>query len=170
MHGFVLMRAVSPSLNKSVFDLLLHQDEKRLCKNPTPRHMPDDRIFSHQQQRTNISRVIEQSWRGFEPERPMEGMQALRPTHSPYSATNARNQIRNKSALESRGSGAAPPMFQFWVPPTSFLDHTLSRVDAVLLSSALLSTILSDDNLSKRNISIIADSGSESVVPFARSR
>ncbi len=100
----------------------------------------------------------------------MAGMQALSPTHSPYRATNARNQIRNKSALESRGSGAAPPMLQFWVLPTSFLDHTLSRVDAVLLSSALLSTILSDDKSSKRNISIIADSGSESIVPFARSQ
>ena len=94
MHGFEMMRAVSPSLNKSVFDLLLHQGEKRSCKNPTPRHMPDDRSFSHQQQRTNKSHVVEQNWRGFEPEEwPMAGMQALSPTHSPYSATNARNQI-----------------------------------------------------------------------------
>ena len=47
-------------------------------------------------------------------------MQALSPTQSPYGATNARNQIRNKSALESRGSGAA-----------SFLDHTLLRVEEI---------------------------------------
>lgn len=73
--------------------------------------MPDDRSFSHQQQRTNKSHVVEQNWRGFEPEEwPMAGMQALSLIHSPYSATNARNQIRNEAALESRGSGAALSM------------------------------------------------------------
>lgn len=74
-------------------------------------------------------------------------MQALSPTRSPYNTTNARNQIRNKAALESRGSGAA-----------SFLDHTLLKVDTVLLSPALLSTMLSVDKSSKRDILIIADS------------
>lgn len=64
-----------------------------------------------------------------------------------------------KAALESRGSGAA-----------SFLDHTLLRVDTVLLSPALLSTMLSVDKSSKRDILIIADSSSESVVPFVGSR
>lgn len=82
-------------------------------------------------------------------------MQALSPTHSPYSATNARNQIRNQAALESRGSGRA-----------SFLDHILSRVDTVLLSPALLPTILSFNNSNKQDISIIADSSLESVVRF----
>ena len=80
-------------------------------------------------------------------------MQALSPAHSPYSTTNARNQIRNKAALESRGSGAA-----------SLLDHT------VLLSPAVVSTILSVDKSSKRDKSIIADSSSESVVTFAESQ
>lgn len=47
------------------------------------------------------------------------------------------------------------------MPPTSFLDHTLSRVDAVLLSLALLSTMLSVDKSSKRDITIIDDSSSE---------
>ncbi len=74
------------------------------------------------------------------------------------STTNARNQIRNKAALESRGSGAA-----------SFLDHTLLRVGTVLLSPALLSTMLLVGKSSERDISIIADSSSESVVPFAGS-
>ena len=93
---------------------------------------------------------MRQNWKGFEPEeRSKAGMQALSPTHSPYSTINARNQIRNKAALESRGSGAA-----------SFLNHTLSRV----------STMLSVDKSSKRDISIIADSSSESAVPFAGSR
>ena len=86
-------------------------------------------------------------------------MQALSPTHSPYGATNARNQIRNKSALESRGSGAA-----------SFLDHTLLRVDTVLPSPALFSAMPSVDSSSTRDISIIADSGSKSAVPLVRSR
>ena len=86
-------------------------------------------------------------------------MQALSPTHSPYSTANARNQIRNKAMLESRGSGAA-----------SFLDHTLLRVDTVLLFPAPISTMLSVDKSSKRDISIIADSSSESVVFFAGSR
>lgn len=31
------------------------------------------------------------------------GMQALSPTHSLYNIINARNQIRNKAALKSRG-------------------------------------------------------------------
>ena len=107
MHGFEMMRAVSPSLNKSVFDLL-HQDEKRLCKNPNPRHMPDDRCLSHQQQRTNKSHVVEQNQRGLRPEEwPRAGMQALSPAHSPYGATNAQNQVRSQAALESRGSKAA---------------------------------------------------------------
>ena len=102
MHGFELMQA----------HLLLHQDEKRLCKNPAPRHMSDDRSFSHHQQRINNSRMVEQNWRGFEPEEwPMAGMQALSPTHSPYSATHAQDQIRNKGTLESIGSGAALSMF-----------------------------------------------------------
>ena len=43
---------------------------------------------------------MRQDWGGFEPEeRSKAGMQALSPTHNPYSATNA---------LESRGSGASP--------------------------------------------------------------
>ncbi len=78
---------------------------------------------------------MRQDWREFEPEeRSKAGMQALSPAHSPYSTTNARNQIRNKAALESRGSGAA-----------SLLDHT------VLLSPAVVSTILSVDKSSKRD-------------------
>ena len=50
----------------------------------------------------------------------------------------AQNQIRNKSALESRGSGAAPPTLQFleW-PPTSVLDHMLILAHLPIL--ALLS-------------------------------
>ena len=40
----------------------------------------------------------------------MAGMQALSLIYSPYSATNAWNQIRNEAALESRGSGAALSM------------------------------------------------------------
>ena len=44
----------------------------------------------------------------FEPEeRSKGGMQALSPTHSPYSTTNAQNQIRNKAVVEFRGSRAA---------------------------------------------------------------
>ena len=67
--------------------------------------MPDNRRFSHQQQRTNKSHVVEQNWRGFEPEEwPMAGMQALSLIYSPYSAT------KNEAALESRGSEAALPM------------------------------------------------------------
>lgn len=83
---------------------------------------------------------MRQDWRGFEPKkRSMAGMQALSPSHSPYSVTNARNQIRNKSALESRGSGAAPPTLQFleW-PPTSVLDHMLILAHLPIL--ALLSS------------------------------
>ena len=102
MHGCELMQA----------HLLLHQDEKRLCKNPAPRHVPDDRSFSHHQQRINNSRIVEQNWRGFKPEEwPMAGMQALSPIHSPYNATHAQDQIRNKGTLESIGSGAALSMF-----------------------------------------------------------
>ena len=52
------------------------------------------------------------------------------------------------------------------MPSTLFLDHTLSMVDAVLLSLALLSTILSVNTFSKRDILIIGDSSSESVVPL----
>ena len=86
-------------------------------------------------------------------------MQALSPAHSPYGTTNAWNQIRNKAALESRGSRAV-----------SFRHHILSRVDKVLLSPALLSTMLSVDKSSKRDKSIIADSNSDSVVTFAGSQ
>ena len=74
-------------------------------------------------------------------------MQVLSLIHSLYSTINARNQIRNKATLESRGSGAV-----------LFLDHALSRVF----------TILSIDKSSKRDKSIIADSSSESVVTFYR--
>ena len=86
-------------------------------------------------------------------------MQALSPTHSPYGATNARNQIRNKSALESRGSGAA-----------SFLDYTLLRVDIVLPSLALFSTMLLVNKCNIRDISIIADLRSKSAVPNRSSK
>ena len=98
MHGFELMQA----------HLLLHQDEKRLCKSPAPRHMPDDRSFSHHQQRINNSRMVEQNWRGFEPEEwPMTGMQALSPIHSPYSANHA---LVFSSVRTLTGLGLGGPM------------------------------------------------------------
>ena len=45
-------------------------------------------------------------------ERSKVGMQALSPAHTPYSATNAWNQIRNKAALVSRfrSSTTHPPV------------------------------------------------------------
>ena len=51
---------------------------------------------------------VRQEWRVFGPEeRPMWGYR------SPYSVTNARNQIGDKTALESRGFRVASPTLQF---------------------------------------------------------
>jgi hypothetical protein len=59
MHGVNMMLAVFPgvSMNVSWTHRRLHHDEKRLCKNPTPRIMPDYPHFSYPQQRINKPHV-----------------------------------------------------------------------------------------------------------------
>ena len=93
----------------------------------------------------------------------MARIQALSTTHSPYSATNARNQIRNKSAEKHYPCSSFGYLtLHFWI--------ILHQGSTRCYFPRRYFSQLPLDTCSKWAMSIIADSGSENVAPFARSR